>query len=147
MDLNEEGLNLIKSFEKCCLESYKDGGGVWTVGWGCTHHVREGMTITEGEASIRLKEDLGYTITMVKRALGKRILNDNQFSALVSFTYNVGVGTFRSSTLLQCILMGHYEDASLEFMRFNKDNGVIQKGLVARRLAEQALFNSSPSVG
>ncbi len=74
------------------------------------------------------------------RKLVSVLLNEAQLGALVSFTYNVGVGAFKSSTLLKMLNAGDYVGASLQFARWNKAGGKVLKGLTNRRLAETALF-------
>ena len=94
MKFNEAGLELLKSFEKCALKAYKPTPeDKWTVGWGCTHGVQEGQEITQEEADAWLARDVGDFSAGVSRVI-EVPLSDNQFSALVCFAYNVGLGAF-----------------------------------------------------
>lgn len=142
--LNKQSLDLIKSFEGLRLEAYKDVVGVWTIGYGHTSMagpptVKAGMKITEQEATDLLISDLKKYEEMVKRNV-KVDLNENQYGALVSFTYNLGEGNLRSSTLLKKINAKDFLGASNEFIKWNKAGGQVLKGLTRRRNAEKALF-------
>lgn len=141
MTFTDAGYQLLKEFEGCSLVSYQDQGGVWTIGYGCTHHVGPNQTITQEEADDRLKMDVGLTSTRVQSML-KHDLTDNQFTAVVCFTYNVGCGNLAKSTLLACLNAGHPDDAANEFSRWVKVDGIPNEGLARRRLAEKALFLS-----
>ncbi|MBW4657446.1 MAG: glycoside hydrolase family protein [Drouetiella hepatica Uher 2000/2452] len=137
--INSKGLNVLKSFEGLRLDSYLDPVGVWTIGYGTTSGIRAGMRITEAQAESYLKQDLDRFERAVKSAV-KVSLNSDQFSALVSFTYNVGEGALNSSTLLRKLNQGDYQGAANEFARWNKGDGVELPGLTRRRSAEKALF-------
>lgn len=117
----------------------------WTIGYGSTFYadgspVRQGDTITRDAAAILFKETLRKTENDVNEKVTV-YLNDNQFSALVSFLYNVGIGNFNSSTLLQKLNNLDYKGAADEFPRWNKQNGVVLNGLTIRRAHEQSIFN------
>lgn len=139
--INSSGLRLIKSFEGLRLQAYQDAVGVWTIGYGATRGVKPGMTITEAEAERLLKEDVNRFEEAVNSAV-KVPINDNQFSALVSFSYNVGSGALRGSTLLKLLNRGDYSGAANQFPLWNKAGGQALAGLTRRRKAEQALFLS-----
>lgn len=143
--INLEGLKLLKTFEGCKLTAYDDGGGVWTIGYGHTGDVFPGMTITPAEAEALLDQDLERFETYVEEAVQVAISED-QFSALVSFCFNVGPGQdgFGGSTLRRKLNAGDYQGAAAEFPRWNKVEGEPWIGLTRRRLAEQALFFSQP---
>src|SRR5271166_1618700 len=98
MNINNAGLELLKSFEGCRLTSYQDQKGIWTIGWGCTAGVHEGQTITQEEADQMLVNALAATEKGVS-SLVKVPLTSYQFSALVCFAYNVGLGALEHSTL------------------------------------------------
>jgi GH24 family phage-related lysozyme (muramidase) len=139
--INQSGLNLIKEFEGCILTTYDDGVGVPTIGYGHTLGVTWGQTITFAEAEQLLKEDLTYFENGVNE-LVKVPLTDNQFSALVSFAFNVGVGAFEESTLLRVLNQKDYDAASDQFLRWVNGGGKVMAGLVRRREAERNLFLS-----
>jgi lysozyme len=88
--INGEGLKLLQTFEGLYLEAYKDPVGVWTIGWGCTEGICEGMKITKAQAESMLKKELVQFEAAVAKAVEVEI-NDNQYSALISFSYNLGV--------------------------------------------------------
>lgn len=136
---SQAGVDLIKSFEGCRLTAYQDSVGVWTIGYGHTSGVYSGMTITEAKAEEYLKGDL---VTAENAVNGKVTysIKQNQFDALVSFTYNVGSGNFGSSTLLKKLNQGDITGAANEFDKWNKAGGQVLEGLVRRRAAEKAMF-------
>ena len=139
--INQKGLDLIKSFEGLRLSSYDDGVGVWTIGYGHTTKIRPGMTISKQQAELYLKKDIRRFEAAVLR-LVKVQLTDNQFSALVAFTFNIGDGAFAHSTLLQLLNQAQYDLAANQFLRWNKAGGKVLEGLTRRREAEKQLFLS-----
>lgn len=141
MKISQNGIELIKSFEGCVLTGYPDVGGVPTVGYGSTGpDVYIGMKITQAEAERRLAKELERFENGVSN-LVKVAINQNEFDALVSFSFNVGLGAFQRSTLLRLLNDGTARDiVSSEFLRWNKVDGKPVEGLTRRRKAEQALF-------
>ncbi|MEO0866979.1 MAG: lysozyme [Cyanobacteria bacterium J06642_11] len=136
---NTSGVSLIKSFEGLRLRAYQDAVGVWTIGYGTTRGVRPGQEISEAQAEALLKSDLNRFERDVNQAV--RIpINDNQFAALVSFTYNVGAGAMKNSTLLRKLNRRDIYGAANEFLRWNRAGGRVLAGLTRRRRAERALF-------
>lgn len=153
MKTNNEGVQLIKEFEGFVPKWYQDPVGVWTIGYGHTDNAgspkyatSKNMRLTVAEATSILQRDLGQYESAVER-LVKVPLNDNQFSALVSFTYNLGAGNLGSSTLLKKLNAGDYAGAANEFARWNKGGGKVLNGLVRRRAAERELFVKLVSSG
>lgn len=136
---SQAGINLIKSFEGCRLKAYQDSVGVWTIGYGHTSGVYSGMTITEEQAEAFLKADLGTSERAVNR-LVTYIINQNQFDALVSFTFNLGSGNLAESTLLKKLNKGDITGAANEFDKWIYAGGEVLKGLVRRRAAEKEMF-------
>lgn len=147
MQLSSRGLALIKEFEGCRLTAYQDSVGVWTIGYGWTRPVdgkpiESGMTIDQATADRLLKTGLvGYENDVLN--LVKVKLTQNQFDALVSFTYNLGAHALSTSTLLKKLNAGDYSGAADEFLRWDKAGGKVLPGLVKRREAEKQLFQSS----
>jgi len=141
MDINKDGLELIKHFEGLKLEAYLDSAGVWTIGYGHTTNVKQGMRISEQQALEFLKRDLATSEHGVSKLI-KVSLNEDQFSALVSFTFNLGVGNLQYSTLRRLLNNGDYMGASQQFVRWSKAGGKRLAGLVKRRLSERNLFRS-----
>ncbi|WP_217188997.1 lysozyme [Enterobacter soli] len=146
MQTSDKGIALIKEFEGCKLTAYQDSVGVWTIGYGWTQPVdgkpiRAGMTIKQETAERLLKTGLVSYESDVSR-LVKVGLNQGQFDALVSFTYNLGARSLSTSTLLRKLNSGDYAGAADEFLRWNKAGGKVLNGLTRRREAERALFLS-----
>jgi GH24 family phage-related lysozyme (muramidase) len=142
MQLSQVGVNLIKSFEGCVLHAYKalPSETYFTIGYG--HYgadVREGSSITQVQADSLLEGDLQKYVKAVND-LVKVPLNQNQFDALVSFTFNCGSEALRTSTLLQKLNNKDYQGAANEFDRWIHSSGKVVQGLVNRRKAEKALF-------
>ena len=88
--LSKNGLQLIKKLEGCELIAYKDSGGVYTIGYGHTKNVKRGMTITQKQAEVFLKEDCNKFVDHVNKYMNTYNFNQNQFDALVSFAFNIG---------------------------------------------------------
>ncbi|MBE9178663.1 lysozyme [Oculatella sp. LEGE 06141] len=137
--INQAGLSLIKEFEGCRLAAYKCPAGVPTIGYGSTKGVKMGMTITQTEAEALLRADLERFERAVERLVNVK-LTGNQFAALVSFAFNVGVGALERSTLLRLLNQKQYQSAADQFRAWNKAGGRILPGLVRRRNAERELF-------
>ena len=141
MNISQEGLSLIKKFEGCEYNAYKCAAGVWTIGYGHTKTAREDRLIIKSTADRLLAEDLAefeeYVNTLVKVPL-----TQNQFDALVSWTFNLGPTNLTESTLLKKLNAGDYDAVPDEIRRWNKAGGEVLEGLVRRREAEAALFNA-----
>ncbi len=142
MKLGEKGTEILKYFEGCKLTAYQDSVGVWTIGYGHTKGVYDGMTITQEEAEQMLLTELeeyeGYVEKYVTVPL-----TQNQFDALVVWVYNLGPTNFRNSTLLKELNAGNYNAAGQEITRWNKAGGKVLAGLVKRREAEAQLFSDT----
>lgn len=136
MNISEKGLNLIKEFEGCYLEAYKCPSHVWTIGWGHTGDVYEGQKITQEEADNLLKSDMVEYENYVNNCSELTFKpNQSQFDALVSFTYNCGLGAL--NTLVKNRDVNTVADKMLLYV--NGSDGVLP-GLVRRRKAERELF-------
>ena len=96
MNYGKNGLDLTKGFEKCRLLPYKDGGGVWTNGWGNTHRVTPGVAITQDQADKDLLANVQDAVDCVNDSVSVKLTQD-QFDALVDFTFNAGCGAFKGS--------------------------------------------------
>jgi lysozyme len=143
MRTSENGIALIKRWEGLELESYQDIAGIWTIGYGHTETAGPNQKISEREAEELLKRDLEPR----ERAVGDLTsvsLNQNEFDALVSFVYNVGIGAYRNSTARKRLNRGDRVGAAEALTWFNKATigGVLREvtGLTRRRAAERALF-------
>lgn len=144
MNTSQTGINLIKGFEGKRLVAYDDGVGVWTIGYGTIKYpngvrVKKGDTCTDAQAESYLKNDLVKFESAINR-LVKVPLNQNQFDALASFTYNLGETNLSKSTLLKKLNAKDYKGAADQFLVWNKAGGRVLTGLVRRREAERNLF-------
>jgi lysozyme len=147
MKTNDKGIKLLHDFEGLKLKAYLCPAKVWTIGYGNTRYedgrpVKEGDVITKERAEQLFLRILDVFEKGVKSRV-KKELNSNQFSALVSFSYNVGLGNFGASTLLKMVNVNPSDPKIREqFMRWNKANGGIMAGLIRRRKAEADLYFS-----
>lgn len=137
--MHEKAKALIKEFEGLRLKAYRCPAGVLTIGYGHTSGVKEGMFITEAEAEQILNTDVESAAVQVKSAV-KVELNANQLDALIDFVFNLGIGNFKSSTLLKKLNAGDYSGAAEEFSKWVYSGKTILPGLVRRREIEKQLF-------
>ena len=144
MKINSAGLSLIRRFEGCELKAYYDEhGGVWTIGYGHTHGVKRGQTITKEDADAFLSRDVSWAEEAVMECV-KAQINTNQFSACVSLCFNIGADAFKRSTLVKKINAEDFDGAADEFQKWNKAGGKVLNGLIRRRAAEEELFRRDP---
>lgn len=147
MQTSDKGIEIIKAHEGLRLEAYPDPAHGWavpTIGYGHTSAagsppVTKGMRITEAGATEILRADLRKFERYVLDAVTVP-LNQNQFDALVSFTFNLGPGNLRKSTLLRKLNARDYAGAADQFGQWVKAGGKTLPGLVKRRKAERDLF-------
>jgi lysozyme len=156
MKLNKEGIDLLHKYEGLKLESYECPASLrlveekkfWTIGYGNTRYedgslVKEGDKISKDRAEMLFTNIVNDFASKVNKRLTKK-LNENQFSALVSFAYNVGIGNFASSTLLGLVNQNPNDpEIRTQFMRWNKASGKPLKGLTLRRESEANLYFKS----
>lgn len=141
--MNAAGMRILKECEGLYLNSYKCPAGVWTIGYGCTKGIRPGMTISEAEAEEMLRKELTEFEKGVERILSHIPLNENQFSALVSLTYNCGMEPITEGmTIRRKLEARDYRGAAEGFLLWNKGGGRVLPGLVKRREMEKKLFLS-----
>jgi lysozyme len=142
---SQDGINLIKFFEGLRTKAYLDSVGIPTIGYGHTKGVKLGMMITETKAEELLKKDLEYFENKVLDLVKVNLLQ-NQFDALVSFTFNLGEGSLKKSTLLKKLNSTVFfrkeelESIANEFLKWNKAGGKVLTGLTKRRIAEKMMF-------
>lgn len=145
MEPSENCYNLIRSKEGLSLRAYPDpgtGGAPWTIGYGHTGpEVHPGMVITREEADNLLRQDAEKVSAQVQNMVTAP-LTQNEFDALVCFVYNVGIGNFAKSTMLKKLNAGDYAGAAAEFPKWDKAAGKVMPGLLARREAEEGLFDA-----
>lgn len=147
MKMTEEGLALIRQFEGFREAAYRDAVGVWTIGYGHTSMagppvVTPGLRISREQGADILACDVDLFARGVAAALSVP-LNDAQFSSLVSFAYNVGLGNFRKSSVLRAVNAGDFAAVPKRLNLWVKAGGRTLPGLVKRRVAEGALFAST----
>jgi len=135
--MTETGIRLLKQFEGFRGSPYKDAVGVLTIGYGTV------LPLSESEATALLRERLLPYLRAVDELVTVP-LTDNQRDALVSFTYNVGIGALKRSTLIKRLNAGDYDAVPAQLKRWNRAGGRVLQGLVRRRAAEAALWSAGP---
>ena len=139
MTTSKLGLQLIKDFEGLRLDAYKCPAGVWTIGYGHTKGVKQGMVIDQARADDLMIED----VAPCERELNALCINfrQEQFDALVSWMFNLGAGNFLASTLKKKICNdAPDEEIAAEIIRWTKAGGHPLVGLMKRRVAEANMF-------
>jgi lysozyme len=148
MNISKMGVCELASYECLCLKPYLDSGGVKTVGIGSTSSDIKDLALWSWDKELTIEEAVsiyrkGLTkyVSAVNRALTRLDIPQTLFDALVSITYNVGTGGMASSTFIKRVNAGDSLERIVEAMaRWNKDNGVVVKGLVNRRAKEAKLI-------
>jgi lysozyme len=149
MTISQNGLDLIKRFEGFRNHPYLCSANVPTIGYGNTYYP-DGKKVSLSDKPIKLKEGevlLKHIVKVYEDTVNEMVnvtINQNQFDALVSFTYNLGGGNLSRSTLLKKI-NNNPNDSSIkgEFLKWNKANGKVLKGLTKRRNSEAYLYFTS----
>lgn len=142
MYLSDRGAKLIASFEGFSTRPYRDAVGVWTIGYGHTRGVYGNTRpISRTVALELLRSDARVAANAVRNGV-KVKLNQCEFDALVSLTYNIGIGGFAESTVLRELNQGHRFRAGLAFLLWDKGGGRTLLGLSRRRRRERRLFRS-----
>ena len=139
MTTSRKGLQLIKDFEGLRLGSYKCPAGVWTIGYGHTKGVKQGQVIDQGKADDYLVED----IAPIERLLNDLRINfrQEQFDALVSWTFNLGASAFQRSTLyIRIGTNASDEEITDQIIKWVNAAGKPLVGLKKRRIAEANMF-------
>jgi lysozyme len=144
MKINDKGILIVKSFEGCKLIAYLCPAKIWTIGYGHTGtEVKSGLNISLDKANQLLQQDLIKFEDGVNKLVTSSI-NQNQFSALVSFAYNLGLGALQKSTLLKLVNANPNDhNIPLEFMKWINAGGKPLDGLKRRRAAESELYQKS----
>lgn len=142
MKISNTGLSMIKKYEGCRLTAYRCPAGVWTIGYGHTSGVKEGLTITHDQADAYLLEDVAWAEKAVSKYMDTYKWNQNQFDALVSFTFNCGSGNLKTLLRDGCRTIA---EISEKILAYNKANGETLPGLERRRAEEKKLFDKNAS--
>lgn len=139
MNIGNKGLALIKRFEGLRLKAYLCPAKVWTIGYGSTGpHVKPGMEITEAQAEQLLRDDLARFEKAVSDAAPNA--TQDQFDAMVSLAFNIGIAGFQKSSVLRLHRLGKHDAAADSFALWNKGGGRVLPGLVRRRADEAHLY-------
>jgi lysozyme len=146
VNVSKAGIALIKHHEGVRSRPYRCPANLWTVGVG--HLIGDGKllpdsynrTFTQEEIDGLLKSDLRRFELGISKMLPNVPLRQCEFDCLVSFAFNLGLGTFQRSTLRQALLRGDKKAAMESLVKYCKAGGKILKGLQTRRLDEKALF-------
>ena len=134
---------MLKGFESLRLKAYLDVRGILTIGYGHTGpEVVQGLIWTQQQALQALQEDVSWAVNAVAKAVTVPLLQ-NQFDALVSFTFNVGAGAFEGSTLLHLLNAANFVGTSEQFAHWVYAGTMLSSGLVNRRKTEAAMFNGT----
>jgi lysozyme len=146
MRISKNGIDLIKNFEGYKSKPYLDSAGIPTIGYGNTYYpdgkkvMLNDPSINESTADVLLLDMVRKFESIVEFNVTSRI-NQNQFDALVSLSYNIGSSNFRKSSLLRKININPNDKTIKdEFQKWNKSNGKVLPGLIRRRDAEWNLF-------
>jgi lysozyme len=143
--VNDATVALIKRNEGCRLDAYPDpatGGDPWTIGYGHTGpEVVDGLSISQSSADELLRQDLAKFEQGVDDAIDEHAgTTDNQFGAMVSLAYNIGLGNFQKSSVIRFHNAGQYMAAANSFLLWNKAAGREMSGLTRRRHEEATLY-------
>lgn len=136
----------MKSYTKV-VDWEKMSGAPWTIGWGHTGKLLDGTPVAAGQLISRKEADSLFEqdISSFEKSVSKLVkvdITDNQFAALVSFSYNLGSANLANSTLLKKLNAGDIAGAADEFLKWNKAGGTVMPGLTRRRTKERELFLS-----
>lgn len=151
LTIGPKGIALIQKWEGYAkdlgdgrVQAYPDpatGGAPWTIGWGSTGpDITKGTIWTRAQAQERFEAHLAQFAAGVSKALAGAATTPDQFDAMTSLAYNVGLGNFSGSTLLKKHKTGDYASAALQFSQWNRAAGRVMQGLTNRRAEEAALY-------
>jgi len=147
MKVSQVGIKLIQTFESCRLQAYQDSKAIWTIGWGNTQY-ENGIRVKKGDVLTQQRADELFDTILISFEYGvnKRVgasVTQGMFDALVSFSYNLGLGNLDKSTLLKKV-NANPSDATIrtEFMKWVNKGSSFEKGLTRRRKAEADMYFS-----
>jgi len=141
MQLGNSALVIIKKYEGLRLSAYRDGGGVWTIGYGHTgRFARPHAKISINQANSLCQQDATEAAAVVAANCPR--LTQPQLDALTSLVFNIGARAFGRSTLRKLHNEGRYAEAEQQFKRWSYDNKVQVPGLLTRRLEEARLYHA-----
>ncbi len=140
MQASDKIKEVIKRFEGLRLKAYKDSKGIWTIGYGHTLNVKPGQVITKEEADELFERDLASFEKQLKPHLNDIKLSQNQYDAIVSLCYNIGVGAFVRSSIYKHLVRKEYNKAADAFLLYVYAGGQVLSGLQRRRRKERKIF-------
>lgn len=137
----DKALKIIREFEGCRLKAYRCSAGVWTIGWGQTAGIKEGMAWTQAQADSNLANSVKTCMQAVLRACPQlKEETDNRIAACTSLAYNIGNKGFAGSSVCRHTQNREYSKAADAFLLWNKADGKVLAGLARRREAERKLY-------
>lgn len=136
----ELALRLIRTFEGCRLRAYLCPAGIWTICWGSTRGVKEGMKQTQTHCDMLLASEAGGFMLRVLQLCPNLAAHPARLAAVTSFAYNLGLGAFKASTLRRKCLREDWSGAGAEFPKWRFAGGKVLRGLVLRRAMERKVF-------
>jgi lysozyme len=144
LKVSAAGRKMIEGFEGLRLQAYQDVVGVWTIGYGHTEGVRPGQVITQEQADQMFADDLDNIYGAgVETMIGTAPTTQNQFDAMVSLAYNIGVGAFGRSSVRRKHMLDDYTGAVAAFLLYNRAGGRVLPALSRRRAVEAALYSAA----
>jgi len=150
MKVSQVGIKLIQTFESCRLQAYQDSKAIWTIGWGNTQY-ENGIRVKKGDVLTQQRADELFATILLSFEYGvnKRVgasVTQGMFDALVSFSYNLGLGNLDKSTLLKKVNANPLDSTiRTEFMKWVNKGSSFEKGLTRRRKAEADLYFTTTS--
>jgi lysozyme len=143
MEYSDSGIRLTEQFEGCRLAAYPDSTGKMTIGYGhAGPDVVAGLTITQDQATSFLAADIKWASDCVNRLVTYPITQE-MHDGLTDLVFNIGSGNFENSTMLKLLNQGELSAAAAQFERWDRAGGVEVAGLLRRRQAEEALFDTN----
>jgi lysozyme len=136
----DEALDLVRRFEGCRLNAYRDIVGILTIGYGETLNVHEGMVWTEYEAEQALRRRLAAFMAGVIQRCPTLLAHPKKLAACTSLAYNIGLGAFGASSVCSLSKRGDFASAGDRFVLWNKAGGKVVRGLTVRRQLERAKY-------
>lgn len=138
----ELALRLIRAFEGCRLRAYQDIVGVWTICFGSTKGVGPGQVMTQTGCDLLLSREAGGYMLRVLQLCPELAADPQRLAAVTSFSYNLGLGSFKASTLRRKCRAKAWGAAAAEFPKWNKAGGRAVRGLTIRRALERKTFEA-----
>jgi lysozyme len=144
LDSLVEAIKLIKPFEGCKLKAYRCPAGIWTIGWGETQGIREGMVWTQEKADEVLRQRAAQFLMAVYKIAPILFLEPaGRAGACTSLAYNIGLGAFKASSVSRKTRNHDWAGAADSFLLWNKGGGRVLRGLILRRQAERRVYLGS----